>query len=237
MNFNDKYLSIPPYLSTTWDNIISLQMEGSSLKITMKEGGSVYIPDLDMLEIEDLFAAHESYLNHKSSNSNKELLSQINPDLLSQRMEIPFKIGVGNSEGFSGMLQHNPEFANAPDMPQEILKKIGAIAKILSPRETLDFPPPEPHCNCPHCQISRAIFQNEEEKFENTTIEIEDFDQPVKDEELEFNQWAINHEGDQLYLVENKLDANEKYHVFLGKPIGCTCGMDGCEHILAVLKS
>lgn len=236
MNFNDKYLSIPPYLSTTWDNILCLQMEGSLLKITLKEGGTVFVPDLDMLEIEELFAAHESYLNIKSSILNKDLLSQFNPDLLSQRMEIPFKIGVGNSEGFSGMLQHNPEFANAPDMPQEILKKIGAIAKILSPRDSLDFPPPEPHCNCPHCQISRAIFQIDEGILNNSTQEV-DIDVPVKDEELQFNQWLIEHEGDQLYLVENKLNENEKYHVFLGKPICCTCGIEGCEHILAVLKS
>ena len=40
-----------------------------------------------------------------------------------------------------------------------------------------------------------------------------------------------------LIVVTNPLDANEHYNVFLGDPIGCTCGQKNCEHIRAVLNS
>ena len=43
--------------------------------------------------------------------------------------------------------------------------------------------------------------------------------------------------NDKLFTVINKLDQQEKYNVFLGEPVGCTCGKQGCEHMLAVLKS
>jgi hypothetical protein len=35
----------------------------------------------------------------------------------------------------------------------------------------------------------------------------------------------------------NPLDHKEHYNVFLGDPIGCSCGNNNCEHIQAVLKS
>ena len=33
------------------------------------------------------------------------------------------------------------------------------------------------------------------------------------------------------------LDPNEHYNVFLGTPLGCTCGEKDCEHIRAVLST
>ena len=47
----------------------------------------------------------------------------------------------------------------------------------------------------------------------------------------------ITQTGDKLFTVVNKLDPQENYHVYLGHPVGCTCGKQGCEHILVVLKS
>ena len=41
---------------------------------------------------------------------------------------------------------------------------------------------------------------------------------------------------EKMFTVTNRLDKNEKFNVYLGKPIGCTCGKEGCEHILAVLR-
>ena len=62
-------------------------------------------------------------------------------------------------------------------------------------------------------------------------------EEEVTDRDLSFQQWAIEQTGDKLFCVTNKLDRLEKYNVFLGDPVGCTCGIQGCEHILAVLKS
>ena len=59
----------------------------------------------------------------------------------------------------------------------------------------------------------------------------------VTDEDLKFRTWDIKQPGKKLYLVTNPLDNNENYNVFLGKPVGCTCGQKYCEHIKAVLNS
>jgi hypothetical protein len=87
-----------------------------------------------------------------------------------------------------------------------------------------------PHCNCFHCQIARVLKPNKEDTQQNE-------EQEISAEDLQFEQWIITHTGDQLYSVINKLDDSEQYNVYLGEPIGCTCGQTGCEHLLAVLKS
>ena len=56
------------------------------------------------------------------------------------------------------MMQHNPSQADAPDIPPDILQKIGAITKIIAPTEEQVFlPKAEPNCNCFHCQIARSV--------------------------------------------------------------------------------
>ncbi|MGH2612567.1 MAG: hypothetical protein ACRDFB_05905, partial [Rhabdochlamydiaceae bacterium] len=62
-------------------------------------------------------------------------------------------------------------------------------------------------------------------------------EEEVSDEDLKFRTWDIKQENDKLYSVTNPLDKKEHYNVFLGKPLGCTCGNKNCEHIQAVLKS
>ena len=59
----------------------------------------------------------------------------------------------------------------------------------------------------------------------------------VSDEELRFKTWEISQTNDKLYLVSNPIDANEHYSVYLGEPVGCTCGEKHCDHIRAVLSS
>jgi len=67
----------------------------------------------------------------------------------------------------------------------------------------------------------------------------ENFDEEVKDEELTFkDEWEVKETGDKLlFSVHNPLDPKECYSVFLGDPIGCTCGKKNCDHIKAVLRS
>ena len=96
---------------------------------------------------------------------------------------------------------------------------------------TFNIPEGNPNCNCPYCQISRAIHGIEHVNDSPVT------DNEVTKDELTFREWNIDQKNDKLYSVTNPFNENEKYSVYLGDPIGCTCGKNNCEHILAVLKS
>ena len=77
------------------------------------------------------------------------------------------------------------------------------------------------------CKISSHTFI-----CEGVTIEEE-----VSAADLTFRSWDIKQEADQLYTVTNPLNAKEHYSVFLGEPLGCTCGFKNCDHIQAVLRT
>ncbi len=260
MKFSEKYLSIPPYISTSWNNVKALQMSGNLLVITLSDDSQVHVPDMDFEELEKAFEAHGSYLEsqnyqeelpHQSHQSHQSHQNQqehadnaLGDTLTGHNPGMPFNFGgMQGVEGLGAAMQHNIEHANAPDLPQEILQKIASIATIIAPEDMNEVPQPEPHCNCPHCQIARAINEglgNTVRPFSGSGEEevlIEEEGVEVSDEELSFQQWAIEQAGEQLFTVSNKLDAEEKYSVFLGEPVGCTCGKQGCEHILAVLHS
>lgn len=251
MKCNSDFLSIPPYISTSWNKVESLQMSGNQLMLIMNGGTQVFVPDLDLEDLEQIFESHQAYLEKMSSKTLsekkqiKEGLSK-SSDLLSNRMDAPFKMNLGALDSLGVAMQHNPSQANAPNLPQEILSKIGSIAKIIAPEESMEVPQPEPHCNCPHCQIARAINEGLGKTVrpyaggEDVKVQPELVDEEVTEEDLKFQQWSIQQTGDKLFTVSNKLDDDEKYNVFLGSPVGCTCGRggkEGCEHILAVLNS
>ncbi len=217
MKVTDKILSLPPYISTAWKNIFSLQMEsrpyGHILIIELTTGNKIEVPNLDAFTIQKIFATHAEVTEQQES-SQKPLL----PGL-------PFPI----IEGLPSMLQHAPEQANSPLLPQEMLEKIKMMTKGLLSDNLLSAPKAEPHCNCPHCQIIRAVFETEE-----TSPPIEE---EVSLADLTFRSWDIQQQCEKLFTVTNPLDAKEHYSVFLGKPPGCTCGNKSCEHIEAVLRS
>lgn len=235
IKINQKLLSIPPYLSTSWSYISAIQMKGEILAISLIDGETVYIPSLKKEHIELVFQFHAEYLE-------KELAMPLSQGEMSnlQRMAeeqatVRFSIGTP-LEGFGMVMNHNPDQSNSPDLPPEILEKISNITKIIGSTDEMMLPQAEPDCNCFHCQIARVVNKS---GF-SPSIEVgESHEEEIKNEELQFQQWAVSPvvDNDKLYDVVNKLDPLEKYHVFLGEPIGCTCGHDGCEHILAVLKS
>ena len=235
MNINPKFISIPPFISTSWDAITSIQLinDGgtTALAFLMKTGPVIKIPNLNQDVIDLVFSSHSSYLEEATAKQegnlvNAEVQKAIN-------MGIPMHFGNEGFQGF-GAMQHNPEQADSPDMPKEVLDKIAQIMKALGVEETLDqIPKAEPHCNCMYCQVARAITdENGEEPASEVTI-----DEPVSDEELTFKEFDITQKSDQVYEVVNPLNEKEHYQVFLGTPIGCTCGKKDCEHIKAVLNS
>ena len=132
-------------------------------------------------------------------------------------------------------MQHNPQQAEAPNLPPDVLEKVASLAKMMSLDDLQAMPRAEPHCNCFHCQITRAIVG--EEPKEAVYMETASSEPVVQEEDLRFQQWEVKETGESMYSVTNKLDPGEHYHVYLGHPMGCTCGKQGCEHIVAVLHS
>lgn len=223
MQCNQFGLSIPPHLSTSWENIIAMRCEDNVLIVTLEGGKEIQVPSLTAEQINDVFSTHL-----KSLEKSKETTESTQ----SPAPSMPFSFGIGPAmEGMAPAMQHNPDHKNLPPLPDDALEKISAIARIVTPEELDQMPPAEPHCNCMYCQIARAV------QGDAPQVEPEQIEEEVSDEDLTFRNWDIAKKGDNLYDVSNPLDKSEHYQVFLGKPVGCTCGEEGCEHILAVLQS
>lgn len=250
MRITPKILSIPPYLSASWSQINAMYMKDEVLMIRLSDGTTIAVPGLKPQEIEAVFAAHSTFietsLSSTQGNFQHPLLKMSNPQMMNlqqlQNLEAggAVHLNFDNMESFGSALQHNLEQAHMPNLPKEILNKIAAIAKIVAPSgEIENMPKPEPHCNCPHCQIARAIHgQTAKDPVDSPAITVEILDdEVVSEKDLAFQQWEILEVGDKLFSVTNRLDTLEKFSVYLGQPVGCTCGVAGCEHILAVLKS
>ncbi len=234
MNINKKILSLPPYISTSWSNIKILRMEGTVLNIDLSNGETIRIPDLSPEMIEAIFNGHAAFAEQHSDSG--AVRSNAAPQALFGNEDMSFRFGFAGLDGLGTSLQHNPTQMNAPDIPQEVLEKIAAIAKVIAPADSEAIPKAEPHCNCMHCQIARAIhreIQGNAAPEEEPVMEEEE----ISEEELTFCQWDIKSTGENLYSVANRLDPQEKYSVYLGHPVGCTCGNEDCEHILAVLRN
>ena len=139
MKITDKILSLPPYLSTSWKNILSIQVEprpyGHVLLIELMTGSKVEVPNLDSKIIEKIFSTHTVVLEKEGQFSR-------NPAAQTFAIPLPFPI-----EGLTSVLQHNPEQADTPPLPPEILEKIQSLKGILP--EDLSSQKAEPHCNCP----------------------------------------------------------------------------------------
>jgi len=81
----------------------------------------------------------------------------------------------------------------------------------------------------------RAIQQGDEHPEQKKKQE--SLEEEVSAEDLKFRDWDIVQSGDDVYIVTNPLNAEEQYNVYLGNPVGCTCGQPNCEHIRSVLNS
>lgn len=219
MKINHKILSLPPYVSTSWKNVSLLSMEEGALVILLHDGAKISIPGLDNAIVEEIFTAYERHVEADK------------PTESGPSFEMPM-LGTGGmglevGGAFGPFMQHSQELANTPDFPKEMLDKVARVAKTmgLDPDQT-DLPKAEPHCNCPYCQVARALFAEEQEEEEI-----------VSDDELTFREWDIEEIGKHQFTVTNPIDTNEVYHVYLGEPVGCTCGVSNCEHINAALRS
>jgi len=228
MKITSKVLSIPPYISTTWSNISSLHVKEElgtfRLIILLSDGPQVEIPNLDRQTIDAIFNAH--------AKSTEELTIGIQTRKALEEVPLSFSLPMktdgegGMIEAFGPATQHNPEQADLPPLPPGVLKKISAIASAFGVESLSNLPKAEPDCNCIYCQVMNAVHGEAQAEEEEIT-----------EEDLKFRNWDVKQTADKLYSVTNPIDTNEHYSVFLGEPIGCTCGQKNCEHVHVVLKT
>lgn len=227
MKITPQILSIPPYFSTTWSNIAALRTIPQGLLyrliVLFQDQTEVEVEGLGQAEIDLIFAAHARYMGRKERQTPSSA-------------PVPFSLeglkslfGGDSVQIFSGGLHHNPDQSSLPPLPPELLEKIVQVFRSLRITEQPEaLPPPEESCGCLYCQVVRALATPPEKQEEEELI---------TEADLTFRSWDIEAKGKDLYSVTHPLDKGESYTVFLGTPIGCTCGHKDCEHIQAVLRS
>jgi len=240
---NSKVLSIPPYISTSWENVISLQIDESSgnLIVSLKTGNKISIPYLPGTTLEEIFNAHSEYVELQEKMQKPTILlpdnNSIGIGLIPWHGKGPDMASpMGDLSSLQSMMQHDPKQKDLPDLPAAVIDRIKQTAKLMDVNfEALGLPESEPHCNCPYCQVIRAMKGSDSSTKEPPVQEQEE--EIVQDSDLKFQDWRIKQLEGNLYEVSSILDPKEVYTVYLGSPIGCTCGKDHCEHIRAVLNS
>ena len=255
MKITDLIVSIPPYISTSWENVASLHMQEGSLVFTLKEGKIISIHGLLPDVVEQVFSAHASFLEaHLTTAPSKESSSQEKSSLntiisgqnisnLEQLFASPLRLNANALESMGQVMQHNPAYSGLPPIPDEVANKIATLAKVIPEDDLLAMPPPEANCNCMYCQINRILRASTEASENVREDKIPDHphlpegEEKISEEDLKFEQWKVEQVRDTMYVVTNKLDTREEYTVYLGTPVGCTCGKPNCEHIVAVLRS
>ncbi len=270
MKITPKIFHLPPYLSTAWSDVRAIYHKDGMLTILLLNGHSIEIPKIDDEIKQQIFSAHASFLQEKQEvkplplpNIKSQLSLPFQVFHLKTPLDIPPHIAVDSllaeimnhtpptmrmqldsMETIANSMQHNPKQANTPDIPQEILHKIAQVAKIVVSNDIESIPPPEPHCNCPHCQIARVIHKDTKytEESEGLTAKEELPSQNAPSQDLTLQGiWEIQELGKETYTVKSRSNPSETYSVTLkgslGNTFGCTCGQFGCEHLIAVLKS
>ena len=180
MKITPKLLSIPPYLSTSWSNISSLQLRSkndrSLLLITLNDGTQVEIPSMAQSDIDEIFQAHANFAENEPS-----ILKSLDNSL---SFSLPFKSTDGSDTGamldpLSSQMQHNPEQADLPPIPPHVLEKIGVIMRSFGLENTSLLDRGHPDCNCIYCQLSRVLHKEEPEEV-------------IFDADLTFRDWEIS---------------------------------------------
>lgn len=233
MLINREVFSLPPYISTSWGHVIALFMQEATLVVVLSDGTTIKVPRLSADVVEKIFAAHAGYLEEQSHKEH----SSHEGGTIAQILEMPFRLNLSHLEGLTTAMQHNPEQANMPDLPEEMLNKIGAITKLAGLNDPQQLPKAEPHCNCIHCQIARAIHKGVDSDDEIPAEKPKPKPSSVVIEIPETEKWLVEQTDEHVYKVTNSENTEEFYKVYLGAEVGCNCGKHGCEHILAVLRS
>lgn len=228
MRINHKVLSIPPYLSTSWKNIVSLQSsqanDKTSLTIQLLDGSCVQIPEINPEIVTIIFNSHAKHIEQEATSTQSPAPST--------QAQIP-QLAFLELETIQSMLHHKEEERNSPNLPEPLLNKVSELSKEIGFSELGHLPTPEPSCNCPHCQIAKVIRKT----FLTAPSILEEEEEEILASDLSFRSWIIKPLHKNLYQVSHPDEQSKIYQVTLESPIECSCGSNQCEHILAVLNS
>jgi hypothetical protein len=243
---NENIICIPPYISTSWEKVTFMRAQdnllgGLDLVMQLTNGSEISIGNLDKSLIDLAFSAHLKYLENQTQKKESlpkgplgplQSLMGMTPEQL-EAMSFRLSSPLPGMDSLELAMQHDLAKAHTPDLPEDILKKVSQMTRLIIGEDVSMFPKPEPHCNCPHCQIARSIHGIEKKG----QLPQEEIEEEVLADELTFQDWKIQPINEHLFHVSNPLDCDETYQVYLGSPVGCTCGKPHCEHIKAVLRS
>src|ERR1700722_2075469 len=132
MIINSKNLHLPPYVSTSWDQVASLHMQEQILNITLNNGKVIILPYLSKEITDAIFEAHATHLEQGITEKKQPM--PLNPLILEQTIspfaqslagleqnsDSPFRFGFSTLDGIGSSLQHDSRQADAPDLPLEI---------------------------------------------------------------------------------------------------------------------
>lgn len=237
MKITPKIFSVPPYISTRWEFILSLRVKEHDLLVTLKDGIVCTVPNLPQETIDQIFEFHVN--SEEAVDQERENLQPLLESMRSgfkELMQMLSKLGANAIGSIGKALEHDPNNAKLPDLPSDMVKKVQMLLNIIPKNDILAMPVGIEGCHCMYCQINR-ILRRAISNEENGTPDVMADSEPVEEKELQFSEWVVESTGEKLYKVSNKFNHSEEYRVFLGDPIGCTCGKPHCEHVLAVLRS
>jgi hypothetical protein len=232
MKINNKILNIPPYISTSWHNVDYLKIEEveqkKTLIIGLVNGSTITIPSLNDATITEIFNCHANSLEDQLPQKQK-IAPPLNPFNLGIT---PIQFSIEGFKNINSILEHNPNEMNSPNLPDEIISQISTIIQMLGINlNAFHIPEEQPDCNCPYCQIAKVLHG----PSKTSKLPTHEQEEMITEEDLRFRDWDIKQASEKLFNVTHPFDNQERYQVFLGNPIGCTCGKSNCEHIRAVL--
>lgn len=237
MKLTPKIFSIPPYISTRWEFVLSLRVTDEVLVVTLKDGTICTIPNLPKETIDQIFTLHtEAEESQDRERENLQPLLESMKTGFKDLMQMLSKLGSGSAGSLGKAIEHDPSNSNLPELPPDMIKKVQVLLNVIPKEDILSMPKNVPGCHCMYCQINRILRQSIESD-EGGEPDLLSESEPVEEKDLQFSEWIVEPLEDKLYKVTSALNHTEEYRVFLGDPIGCTCGKPRCEHILAVLRS
>lgn len=180
-----------------------------------------------------------SQLKKLLESSSGEALSQLAQQAMQQQGPLPNMFLVGGQQQppmreEMVVVRHDPSAAKSNSLPKEMLRKIRAFAKnILAQGELSAEPQAVSGCNCPHCQIARAIEQG----VGSEELRLQEGEVLVEEDELKFSKWSVLDLGNERFNVTDPSDKTQSFIVEIKPTLQCSCGKNDCEHIVTILEN
>jgi len=229
MAVTKRMLHLPPYISTSWENVIALHMEQDEdsddplLVVTLSGGVQICIPDLREEMVQDLFALHAQILTMSGAEASEEALKFTGDFHFARNPWEPREV-------LQMLMRHQPSLRDEPPMPQAIINKLQSIGQLLDRDILKRLKPPLEGCNCPFCQVHRAVLTD----LYDDEVTAEELP-TAPPEEVHSGEWVIQSEDQSTFTVFAEHAPQTRFRVCLSDTISCTCGLPNCDHVKAVL--